>query len=340
MANTRRYLLPALVVALLLALTIIYRTVELGRGAARPAFLENLNQSGTILGPEGIQFDAQGTLYVGDSQGIIWILGQGGEPRIYARLDRVKGSDASGSLQGPMKAGGLAIDAAGNLYVAVHAFAGGSVLRVGAGGQEVSLFARDMGVASGVANSSDGRGLWVSDGRIQGRLLRYPLNGPVPTQPDQVITGLHSPGGLALGKDEKVLFAAERYTGDIIRVDLTGVRPAPVPVSSLKGAFAIGSLAGLEFDPRDRERRFLYVAENLRGIFTILDLEAKPARIVKRLRLATMGGRPCPASMVIREGYLYFTDLWSCSPIRILLGFPAYREHAYRFQVTDLSSLY
>jgi len=53
-----------------------------------------------------------------------------------------------------------------------------------------------------------------------------------------------------------------------------------------------------------------------------------------------MGGRPCPASMTIRDGYLYFTDLWSCSPIRILLGFPKLHNNAYRVRITDLGALY
>jgi hypothetical protein len=53
-----------------------------------------------------------------------------------------------------------------------------------------------------------------------------------------------------------------------------------------------------------------------------------------------MGGRPCPSSMTIRDGYLYFTDLWSCSPARLWMNLPKYRQHAYRFRVTDLTSSY
>ncbi len=340
MAKTRGYVLIAATVVFLLVLTVLYRTVELGRGEAKPAFLENLNQAGTILGPDGIHFDARGALYVGDSQGLIWVFENGGNPRVHARLDQVRHSEGAGSLQGSIRAGSIAVDMGGSLYVAVQNLAGGSILRVSAGGQEVRLFARDTGFPRSVAMSSNGNHLWVSDGRSRGRLLRFPLNTSLPAQPDLVVPGLHSPSGLALGTGETTLLAAEAYTGEVVRLDLTSPRPVPAPLTNLRGTFAVGSLTGLAFDPRDRERRFLYVAENLRGIFTVLDLQAKPVHVAKQLRLATMGGRPCPASMVIRDGYLYFTDLWSCSPIRLLLGFPSYREHAYRFQVTDLASIY
>ena len=75
-------------------------------------------------------------------------------------------------------------------------------------------------------------------------------------------------------------------------------------------------------------------------MFSIVDLQAQPIRVVKQFRLDLMGGRPCPASMVILDGYLYFTDLWSCNPIRILFGIPRWHNHAYRFRVMDLSSIY
>lgn len=68
---------------------------------------------------------------------------------------------------------------------------------------------------------------------------------------------------------------------------------------------------------------------------TLVDLKSEPLRVLRRFRLDQMGGRPCPASMAIRDGYVYFTDLWACNPIRILLGFPEYHAHAFRFPVVD-----
>ena len=99
----------------------------------------------------------------------------------------------------------------------------------------------------------------------------------------------------------------------------------------------MGSLDGLGFDPRDNDRRFLYVAENIRGLITVVDIDSSPSVVVKRIRLAQMGGRPCPASFQILDGNLYFTDLWSASPLRVLAGLPKFRRSAYRFRVTDLS---
>lgn len=316
----------------------LYRTLQLGRGDAQPAFVENLNPGGEMVGPEGIQFDASGKLYAADAQGIVWNLGRGGTPQIYAELARVQGD--AGTYAGALHAGGMAFDTQGNLYVACFGFAGGSILRVDAGTQKVRFFARDMGSANFVLIAKDSSHLWVSDYRSRGRLLRYSLAAPLPAQPDQVVEGLEYPNGLASGKDEKTLYTAETYSGNIAVINFEGSPPQLGRIINLKGPFSFGSLDGLAFDPRDRECRFLYVAENSRGMFSVVDLQAQPIRVVKQLRLDLMGGRPCPASMVIRDGYLYFTDLWSCNPVRILLGIPKWHNHAYRFRVMDLSSIY
>jgi len=314
----------------------LYRTLELGRGDAQPVVLENLNPAGELLGPEGIQSDAQGNLYVGDTQSRVWRL-EGGRAVPYVDLSQVQ---ATANVEGSIHAGGLAFDARGTLYVAAYGFAEGSVLQVEAGTRQVRFFARGIGVANSLVVTQDSKYLWVSDFHARGRVLRFPVDSSLPASPDVVVSGLEYPNGLALGKDERALFAAETYAGTVARLDLASHAPEVTRVVNLKGSFALGSLDGLAFDPRDRNRRFLYVAENIRGMFTVVDLEARPARVLKRLRLALMGGRPCPASMVIREGYVFFTDLWACSPVRILLGIPKWRSHAYRFRVTDLSSVY
>ena len=158
--------------------------------------------------------------------------------------------------------------------------------------------------------------------------------------PDIEVSGLVYPLSIAFGKDEKCLYAAESFSGDIVRVDLAEEPPRVSRILNLKGAFARGSLDGIAFDARDSDRRFLYLAENLRGMVSVIDLQARPPRIVKRLQASLMGGRPCPALLAIRHGYLYFTDLWSCNFFRILLGIPKWHSHAYGFRVTDLASLY
>jgi len=329
------------IVGLVLAFSLyVYRTLELGRGDAQSALIEILNPAGEMVGPEGIQFDAAGNLYVGDAQGVVWVMEHGGSPQVYADLARVQQLPGKELATGSIHVGGMAFDTQGNLYAACCAFGGGAILRVDAGTKEVRFFARDMGVANYLVITRDSRHLWVSDYRSRGRVLRYPIGSPLLAQPDAAVTDLEYPDGLAFGKDELVLYAAETRSGYIARLDIAGDRPRGERIINLKGSFAAGSLDGLAFDPRDSERRFLYVAENIRGIFTVVDLRAQPARVFKSLRLAQMGGRPCPASMVIRDGYLYFTDLWSCSPIRILLGIPKWHNHAYRFRVLDLASLY
>ena len=317
-----------------------YRTTELGRANARPASLEIMNPTGELAGPEGIQFDALGRLYAGTSQGLVWTLETGGVPRIYAQLDQVEPLQGVKVSSGPIMAGGMAFDQAGNLYVAAFDFAGGSILRVEAGTQKVRFFANDIGVANSLVISADYRHLWVSDYSRQGRLLRFTMGNALPVRPDVEVGGLAHPNGLALGKDDRWLYAAETYSGNIARIDPTAAKPTVERVANLKGRLAVGSLDGLAFDPRDPNRRFLYVAENLRGLFTVLDLDARPVRVLKQVSAAQMGGRPCPASLVIRDGYLYFTDIWSCNPLRIVLGFPNYHQFVYRFKVTDLSMIY
>jgi DNA-binding beta-propeller fold protein YncE len=299
-----------------------------------------MNPTGELAGPEGIQFDARGSLYAGTSQGLVWMLEPGGTPHIYAQLDQVQSIDGVQASTGSILAGGMAFDPAGNLYVAAFGLAGGSILRVEAGTRQIRFFAHGIGVANSLVISSDGRRLWVSDYRRQGRLLRFAVGAALPTQPDLVVNGLSYPNGLALGKDDRWLYASETYSGNVARIDLATEKPAVERVANLKGRMAIGSLGGLAFDPRDPNRRFLYVAENLRGLFTVLDMQAQPVRVLKRISAAQMGGRPCPASLVIRDGYLYFTDIWSCNPFRIAIGFPNYHQFVFRFKITDLAMIY
>ncbi len=330
----------AVTAAILILSLYVYRTVQLGRGDAQSTLLEILNPAGEMVGPEGIAFDHNGNLYVGDANGRIWVMEQGGTPRICAEMSHVQLPPATSPAGGAIQVGGMAFDAEDNLYAACFRFAGGSILRVDAGTRAVRIFARDMGCPNSLVISSDNRHLWVSDYRSAGRLLRYPLGGVQPAQPDITVTGLEHPNGLAFGKDDLVLYAAETYSGNVVRVELAGDKQSTERIVNLRGSLATGSLDGLAFDPRDTERRFLYVAENLRGMFTVVDLRARPARAFKSFGLSQMGGRPCPASMVIRDGYLYFTDLWGCSPLRILLGIPKWHNHAYRFRVLSLSAIF
>lgn len=330
------YLLLAGALALSLFL---YRTLQLGRGDAQPVSIENLNPRDEIVGPDAIQFDGAGNLYVGDTQGIVWSLGHGGSAEVYARLQNVQPAGSSPSV-GDIHIGGLGFDAHGNLYAAAQALAGGSVVRVDAGTFAISLFARDIGIAGSLVLTKDSRYIWVSDDRKQGRLLRYPIEGVLPAQPDIVVTGLEHPRGIALGADEASLYVAESFSGNVTRIGFNGRSAEVRRIINLKGSLSVGMLDGLAFDPRDAERRFLFVAENLRGMFTVIDLQSQAPRIVKHLGMSLMGGRPCPANMIIRGGYLYFTDLWACSPVRILLGMPKWHNHAYRFRVLSIANLY
>ncbi|HYK91332.1 MAG TPA: hypothetical protein VE398_21350, partial [Acidobacteriota bacterium] len=103
MKNTTRYVTFTIAAALLGSGAYFYRTLELGRADAQPAMLDILNPAGEFTGPRGIQFDAAGNIYVGDAQGIVWILDQGGRPHVYAQMSRVQSPPgappASGSLQ-------------------------------------------------------------------------------------------------------------------------------------------------------------------------------------------------------------------------------------------------
>jgi sugar lactone lactonase YvrE len=331
--NWRKTALLAGMAICLLLTCVMVRTLQLGRGDALPAPLEHLNPGGEFLGPEGIQFDAAGNLYVGDTQGLVWQIAPGKASATYADVHSVDPAGSGADIQ----LGGIAVDPGGDLYVAAYGFAGGSVLKIDAASRAVRVFARDLGIANYVALSHDGNYLWISDYRRAGRVLRFPTGGALPAAPDLAVDGFSYPNGLALPVDGKSVYVAETYSGNLSRIDLSAARPSVNRLINLKGALAIGSLDGLAFDPRDHECRYLYVAENLRGLFTTIDVLSHPARIVKQIRPVLMGGRPCPASMVIRDGYLHFTSLWTCNPVRILFRFPKWEQHAYRFHVTDLS---
>jgi sugar lactone lactonase YvrE len=326
-------LVPALLaLAVVMGCLVVYRTLQSGRGEAEPVSAEVLNPRGEFQGPEGIAFDSRGVLFVGDARGRIWRFDNRGRPSIFVELDHMEPPAG-------IQAGGMAFDSQGNLYVAAFGFAGGSILQVDPA-RRIRFFARDLGVANNLVITGDSRHLWVSDYRGDGRLLRYPLGGTLPGQPDAIISGLRHPNGLVFGKSEQTLFAAETFAGNIVKLDLRKPDAQPERVVNLKGTLSVGSLDGLAFDPRDGERRFLYVAENLRGLVSVVDLAGNPPRVVRRLGMGLSGIRPCPASLVIRDGYLYFTDLWECSPIDLLLGKPKWHQSVTRFRVTDLSSLF
>ncbi len=326
--------------AILLPSLYLYRTLESGRGDARAAFLENLNASGEFQGPECLQFDPAGNLYVGDAHGIVWILPGAGTPREFFQFVPYLKSQGWSSDSSSVRMPGLAIAQDGSLYVSVPAFSGGSILKIDAKSGQAGILSQNLGSPGPMILSGDGSRLWVADTGRQGRLLGLKVDSAPPVVPDREIAPFEHPEGLVFGQDENTLYVAESISGSVAKVDLTSSQPQVVRIARLVGDFSRGSLRGMAFDPRDQERRFLYVAENLRGLITVLDLKSNPPHPAKRISLATMGGRPCPASLTIRDGYLYFTDLWSCSPARLLMGIPQYRQHAYRFRITDLTSIY
>jgi sugar lactone lactonase YvrE len=308
-----------------------YRTLQLGRSGAQPVFLDSVNPAGEMLGPAGIQFDRRGTLFAGDTQGFVWNLGSG-EPALYADLKITQRHRERPCV------GGIAFDADGNLYAGD--MQDGGILRVDAGTKRVRRVAPDVGIPSGLILTADSRRLWVCDFRENGRVLQYRLDATSLPGPEVAVAGVKYPAGLALGADDSTIYAAEAYSGDVVRIGTGGGSSRVERIASLGGPFARGSLTGLAFDPRDRARRFLYVAENLRGVITVLDVRQRPARTIKQIRLALMGGRPCPAGLAILDGYMYVTDLWTCNPLRLLLGRPKWANRAYRFRVNDLSALY
>lgn len=316
-----------------------YRTLELGRGDAQPAFLEHLNPGGELLGPEGICFDAHGNLVVADATGHLWNLGQGGSASPFASLLPEDSSGPSRLKRAEGRATGLAPGNGGKLYVTFRDSSGSSLTEIDVAGRRREL-SRSFGIAGALITTHDGSGLWIADCRSEGRVLHYNLSASPPLQPDRVISGLSHPDGLALGKNDQILFVVEKYKGTIAEIGLgTGV-PQIKRIADLAGSYCLGSLKCMAFDPRDPQRRFLYVAENLRGLITVLDVNSQPARIVKRIRLTVMGGRLCPGGIIIRDGYLYFTDIWTCNPLRLALGIPKWQSHTYRFRITDLASLY
>jgi sugar lactone lactonase YvrE len=317
----------------------LYRTFQLGRGDAAAARLENLNPSGELLGPEGICLDARGNLLVADTRGLIWDLGRGGTARIHARLIDTQESNAPEFGDALARVGGLAADDSGNLYASLRQSSGSALYRIDPA-RNADIFARDVGAPGPLALAKDRRSLWLVDGDSNGRLLHFPLAAPAPVKPDLIIHGLRSPSGVALGSEDRTIYASEMYAGTIVEIRLGETKPVVSRISDLKGRLSMGSLKGLAFDPRDQERRILYVAENLRGMFTLLDVKSRPPRIVKRLSLTLMGGRLCPGGMFIQDGYLYLTDLWSCSPLRLALGMPKWQTHAYRFRTLDPAAFY
>jgi hypothetical protein len=332
-----RSLKLSLVAILLLFVSLfIYITLEAGRSGAQTAMLlEPLNPAGEMVGPQSIQFDSAGNIYIGDTQGIIWKSEQGGSPVAWTKLDQ-----SLHTAVGDINVSGLVFDASGNLYCSTSDYAGGTILRIDSGTKSVHIFASGIGIAKGLAIASDQHHLWAVDHRFEGRILRFPLDAPQPAQADLIVKDVSYPEGLAFGQDDKSLYVCETFSGKVLRLDLTADQPRPQQLISLRGFLALGSLEGLAFDPRDRERRFLYVAENLRGLITIIDLQSQPPRVIKQISLAQIGGRPCPTSMEIRDGYLYFTDIWTCSPLRLLFRIPKWRNHAYRFRIVDLTRLF
>ncbi len=312
----------------------LYRSLELGRMDAQPAFLEPLNPGGELLGPEGICIDRQGNLLVGDARGILWNLGRGGKPVPIASLVPGLRVEALINTTARGRATGIAVDHRGNIFAVFRSAEGSSLTKIETNGNS-RVIADSIGAAAALTMTDDDSSIWVADCRPQGRILRYALDGTAPVLPNLTISGLRYPAGVALGKDSRALYVAERDSGSLMEVDLGARQPTAEKIADLSGRLSMGSLASLAFDPRDTDRRFLYAAENLRGMITVVDVATRPPRIFKHLRLTLMGGRICPRGLVIQDGNLYCTDLWTCNPFRLALGFPKWQGRAYRFRVLD-----
>lgn len=153
----------------------------------------------------GVAIDAVGNLYVADFGDIVWKIAPAGAPRVFAegfygssgnaidrsgnlyqssyyggfvsRIDRTGhvAAFASGGLQGPV---GIAIDrSGGDVYVADCS--GNTVARIGAGGGDASVFARDPLLKCPNGLAFDDKGVLYAVNFRDNRMLRIDRSGKV-----------------------------------------------------------------------------------------------------------------------------------------------------------------
>ncbi len=271
-----------------------------------------------MLGPEGLAFDAQGNLYVGDAQATVWKFERGGPPAVYANLDLLQ--PPAGFMPGAWCSTRRA-----TCTWRPSALRAGSILKRRPGEERALLRPRYRGCERARASRRDNRHLWVSDDSRSGRVLRYPLGGPDPAQPDIVVQGLSIPTGSPSGRDDAALFVG----GDLLRQHRacrTCAEPAAPPdtVTQHQRGIQQGHAGRAGLRPAGPEPAVSVCGgEPARGCSRSIDLAGGAARGGQAL-LGVDDGRaaPAPRPLLIRDGYLYFTDLWACSPLRLLAGRP------------------
>lgn len=196
----------------------------------------------TLFGPEDIAFDAEGRLYTGTREGIIWRLTPDGEAERFAEVGGR-----------PL---GLTFLPDGRLIVANHGRGlqqvtpdgAVSVLAAEAGGRPI-LFANDLDISKdGIVYFSDSSWRYntstlgsefssylfpdMIDGRASGRVLAHNI---ATGETRVLLDGLYFPNGIALTADGRSLWIAESNRYRVLSLDLAGSGSATVIVENLPG---------------------------------------------------------------------------------------------------------
>jgi len=293
-----------------------------------------------LAAPEGIAARGEAVLVsqAGDSR--IMRIGPDGKLSLVVDLAKLPGgSNKSFGL-------GLALDSAGNLYIAARKFRGGALLRaVNVLAAKTPLSAADvhvvrerLGSPNGLALDERGGAIYVSDsgpvaafGLVRGGIYRITLDGRdgASPRPGERIASLRFPNGLALSHDRTALFIAQTYAGlspgGLYKLDLT--RPGSSPERLLRLG---GWPDGLLMHPRES---IAYLCLQKRGEIARIDLAS---RSVQRRGFHGRDGRCAPASLAWRDDQtLLFTDIWEPSLPKILLK--RWHHHAYAVPVAVIA---
>ncbi|GEM_PF-6454648 len=275
--------------------------------------------------PEGISMKSDGTLFVANhKKATISIL-----DKLFKPKGTIRFNNLPGWIDGESQVMGIQADKSNNLYIALVNYQGGALVKVNTESYENSIpkvLLRDLGYVNSVHldESNDRLFISVSD---NGEIYHLDLkNGDV-----NIIEGLIFPNGMAQGKEADWLYISQTMESNIIRINLKD--------TSIREIVWVGGNAfnswpdGLTYS---KEHDMFLVADNRSG--SILSITPS-GELIKQVKIFGKEGKSAPASLIIQDGNVLFTDLWVADMPLVLikdyLDGVKYKKNAYKIPLTN-----
>uniref|UniRef100_UPI003568E6F0 SMP-30/gluconolactonase/LRE family protein n=1 Tax=Halobacteriovorax sp. TaxID=2020862 RepID=UPI003568E6F0 len=232
-------------------------------------------------------------------------------------------------IEGESQVMGILAYKSNNLYIALANYQGGALVKVNTESYETSMsevLLRDLGYVNSIHLDEANDRLFISvsdNGEIYDLDL---VNGDV-----DIIEGLIFPNGMAQGKDADWLYVSQTMESNIIRINL---KDTSIREIVWVGGDSFNSWPdGLTYS---KEHDMFLVADNRSGAIISI---TPSGELIKHVKMIGREGKTAPASLIIHEDNVLFTDLWVADmPLVLIKDFIdaiKYKKNAYKVPLTN-----